>query len=76
MSLPIFGQMEANRFATSEENTEAAVKNEKGGDPQSLDSGGGNPGDPLPINDYVPLLALVAVALIIYKTHPKKNLLS
>lgn len=33
-----------------------------------------NPGDPIPIDDYIPLLLMVAAGLIIYKTYHRKSL--
>lgn len=35
----------------------------------------GNPGeDPVPIDDYIPLLVIIAAGLIIYKTYHRKSL--
>ncbi|OWR15160.1 hypothetical protein CDW55_01645 [Chryseobacterium sp. VAUSW3] len=33
-----------------------------------------NPGDPIPIDDYIPLLLIIAAGLIIYKTYHRKSL--
>ena len=34
----------------------------------------GNPGDVVPIDDYIPLLLIVAMGLIVYNTYRKKTL--
>ena len=34
----------------------------------------GNPGDPVPIDDYLPLLVIIAAGLIIYRTYGRKSL--
>lgn len=36
----------------------------------------GDPPEPLPIDDYLPLLAFTALGIIIYKTRKNRNLLS
>lgn len=41
---------------------------------KDLDTGGGNPGDPAPIDDYLPLLVVVAVGLIVYHVRKQKQL--
>ena len=33
-----------------------------------------NPGDPVPIDDYIPLLVMVAMGMIVYNTLRKKTL--
>ena len=33
-----------------------------------------NPSDPIPIDDYIPLLLIIAVGLITYKTYGRKSL--
>lgn len=40
----------------------------------SLDSGGGNPGDPVPIDNYIPLLIITAVGIMVYHTSQRKNI--
>ena len=59
-----------NRDAVVKENDEDAPK----GDPPTYDGdgGGGNPADPMPIDDYMPILIITAVGIILYRTM-KKN---
>ena len=40
----------------------------------SRDSGGGNPSDPVPIDNYIPLLIITAVAIMVYHTSQRKNI--
>ncbi|QBO57216.1 hypothetical protein NBC122_00367 [Chryseobacterium salivictor] len=40
------------------------------------DSGGGNVGDPTPIDDCLPALAVTAVGIIVYTLRKKKNYLT
>jgi hypothetical protein len=40
----------------------------------SLDSGGGNPSDPVPIDNYIPLLIITAVGIMVYHTSQRKNI--
>ena len=54
-----------NTFSKVDSAPESEQKSNK---PQSADSGGGSPGDPLPIDNYIPILVLTAVGMIIYKT--------
>ena len=39
-----------------------------------MDCGTPNPGDPVPVDDYIPLLVLVALGMIVYNTLRKKTL--
>ena len=39
----------------------------------SLDSGGGNPSDPVPIDNYIPLLIITAVGIMVYHYVSKKE---
>ena len=43
-------------------------------DAQDSDECSPNPGDPIPIDDYIPLLLIIAAGLIIYKTYHRKSL--
>lgn len=36
----------------------------------------GNPGEPVPIDDYIPLLIVAAVGIIVYKSYTKNKALS
>ncbi|MGV8914044.1 MAG: hypothetical protein ACOH1X_01210 [Kaistella sp.] len=38
--------------------------------------GPGNPGEPVPIDDYIPLLIIAAVGIIVYKSYTKNKALS
>lgn len=83
ISVLFIPQMSSNPFSESENAETAHVERSgqhmNGGeydeDPE-IPAGDPNPGDPVPIDDYLPLLAVAAVGIIIYKTHQKKNLLS
>lgn len=87
LNILAFGQMQHNPFGEGERSTENApnryeqrdLGDDTGLSPQDGDPGGGpgNPGgvDDLPIDDYLPLLAVIGIALLIYKTRQKKNLL-
>ena len=77
-----FGQgTSENRFEESEKGSSAFnpnkdVESETLGDPPNDADSPGNPGDPTPIDDYIPLLILAALGIIIYKTRKNRNLLS
>lgn len=72
-----YSQQEYNRFLESE-NSDAVGKDETIGDnvEQAPDiaakDGIGNPNQPAPIDDYIPLLLLAAVGIIAYTTYRKK----
>lgn len=74
-----FAQQGPNPFAEPQsENTfshDSSLKDEKPpkDQVQSKDGGGGNPGDPTPIDDYLPLLLITAVGLIIYQVRKQKQ---
>lgn len=64
-----FGQNEPNRF----EESELAVNTTKSDEFGNVTAkNGGNPAVPAPIDDYVPLLVLVATVLIYYVTYKKR----
>ncbi len=75
-----FAQQGPNPFSEPESQNafsrDNSVKDErpKGGQVQSLDGGGGNPGDPVPNDNYIPFLLLTAVGLIIYQVRKQKQL--
>ena len=74
----VVAQESANRFKEGED--EATYQKANLPDNSSLGDqpqpGPGNPGDTVPIDDYIPLLVIAAVGIIIYQTQKKKNLLS
>ena len=75
-----FAQIVDNRFEEPEQESsafKANVHNESAvQEPAQSSANGGNPGDPVPIDNFIPLLAITAVAIIIYITRKKNNLLS
>lgn len=59
-------QAEANQnsFAPQEENQSSSLVGVPG--PGEHEEGPGNPGEPVPINDYIPYLLILGVFLMIY----------
>ena len=43
-------------------------------DNTDFDPGGGNPGNPVPIDNYIPLLIITAVGIMVYHTSQRKNI--
>ena len=43
-------------------------------DNTAFDPGGGNPSDPVPIDNYIPLLIITAVGIMVYHTSQRKNI--
>lgn len=72
-----FSQDAVNPFEESEkENSSFKSNNEAEKDLAPSPQGKtGNPADPAPIDDYVPLLVLTAIGIIVYIVHKKRNLL-
>ncbi len=72
LSGEVFSQgMPANRFDNGneqiyEQQQRVQAHDEYPQDPQPQGKGPGNPDDPVPINDYIPLLAFVAVGMLVY----------
>lgn len=62
-----FGQTEYENVATKEDAGKDEVP--AAPDPTAKD---GNPADPQPIDDYIPLLLIAAVGIIAYHTYKKK----
>ena len=58
-----------NRTNATKDNETEAKKD------AAFDPGGGNPGDPVPIDNYIPLLVITAVGIMVYHTHQKKKML-
>lgn len=70
-----FAQMQDNRF--SEQEAEAVTDGTEiapSADP-AVQAGPGNPGDPVPVDNYIPFLAITAVGIMVYSTYRKKALL-
>ncbi len=64
-----------NRFSQEESNTSSRdeIKPYEPSNNTPQDTGGpGNPGDPQPIDDYIPLLMITALGTIAYITRKKK----
>lgn len=74
--LSVPAQQETNPFAAAEnESNETGTKdNGQKVEPSTANSGGGNPGDPTPIDDYIPFLLLTGVGIIVYTTYRKKQM--
>lgn len=62
-----FAQQGPNPFAESERNSEPVDQKDESPGLTEKDPGGGNPADPVPIDDYLPLLVIAAAGIIIYK---------
>ena len=75
LSINVSAQMQANRFedeaSTQQTDQYEAESSEK--EPE-VAYGPGGPGEPVPIDDYIPLLVIIAAGLIIYKTYHRKSL--
>lgn len=75
----VTAQHSANRFEDDSqsafENTDREIVKPNTEGPETAKNPG-NPGDPVPINDYIPILILTAFGIIFYKTRKKRNLLS
>lgn len=63
-------QQTDNPFLESEQASKVEVPE----DASILDSGGGNPAFPAPIDDYIPLLILISLSIISYITYKKKSI--
>jgi hypothetical protein len=74
-----FAEKESNNTfskgtAARETQSQPAPQNQQG--ESNLDSGGGNPADPLPIDNYIPLLIITAVGIIVYQTNKQKKIIT
>lgn len=82
ISLFSFAKNGPNPFAENESDntfskTNTNTNNQSDGNHEaSLDSGGGNPGDPVPIDNYIPFLVITAVGIMVYHTHKKKKIIT
>ena len=74
-------QDDNNPFSSAERNNEA-TQSEKPAFETANAGGPGNPGggsqddDPVPIDDYIPLLVVTALGIILYTSHKKRNRLA
>ncbi|WHF53071.1 hypothetical protein QGN23_07315 [Chryseobacterium gotjawalense] len=71
-----FAQGTANPFEESEKEHSAfepKTATENGSEIPTQPTNGGNPGDPTPIDDYLPALAIAAVGIIVYSVRKKKT---
>ena len=70
-------QDDNNPFSSAERNNEA-TQTERPAFETANAGGPGNPNndgdDPVPIDDYIPLLVVTALGIIIYTSHKKRNL--
>lgn len=74
-------QQESNPFSNSERTNEGAIDQKEEARVYAIGDGptnpdGGKDDEPVPVDDYIPLLVLTAVGIIIYKTHKKTNISS
>ena len=71
----VTAQQSKNRFEEGEhsgfERNVDHTNDQKTDDPQP---GPGNPGDPVPIDQYIPFMVLAAVGIIVYHTRQSKML--
>lgn len=75
----VFAQHSTNRFdnessSAFETTTEPQKRVAENGNP--VVARGGNPGEPVPIEQYTAALMITALGIIIYKTRKNRNLLS
>lgn len=78
LSITGFAQQGPNRF---DEESSRVVDNSNdqlvdGTKDEPAQSNPGNPGDIVPIDDYIPLLIMTALGIILYTTRKKRKLLS
>lgn len=76
--LSVPAQQETNPFAAAEnENNETGTREGGQGPAQTStadEDSPGNPADPTPVDDYIPLLLLTGVGIIVYTTYRKKQM--
>lgn len=76
----VFAQKDSNPFADTEEqnNTfnESAHNEQREGNEDVASKGPGNPGDPVPIDGYLPVLLLAAGGMIVYYTRKRNKIAS
>ncbi len=76
-SIIVHAQKDENPFAESDKNSWAA--SDQKAEPEMANGDPGNPdGDddpvPVPIDDYIPVLVIVAAGMIMYTTYHRKSL--
>lgn len=72
-----FGQYDGsnNTFRKSEQpQTQHSQNEQPSGIGEHEEGGPGNPEEPVPIDDYIPLLVMVAFGMIVYTNYRKKKL--
>lgn len=74
----VFAQKEANPFSEAEKQNnafiESAHSDQQAGDESVVSRGPGNPGDPVPIDGYLPILLFAAGGMIVYFSRKKSKL--
>lgn len=77
LSITGFAQQGSNRFdeESSRSIDHSSDQNADVNTEQNLENPG-NPGDIVPIDDYIPLLVMTALGIILYTTRKKRKLLS
>ena len=76
-SITSFAQQGSNRFdEESSRNVDESLQQNAESYVDEPPSNAGNPADPAPIDDYIPVFVITALGIIIYTTQKKKKLLS
>ncbi len=75
-----YAQTSTNRFDEEPELSSNSYVEENSNDQPAAGGtaqrGPGAPGEPVPIDDYIPLLTVTAVGIILYTSRNKRNLIS
>ncbi|WP_332030204.1 hypothetical protein [Kaistella sp.] len=78
ISFGVTAQTQANIFDDTAEPAEQGTRTDTYSDVPEKEPevaySPGNPGEPVPIDDYLPLLVIIAAGLITYKTYGRKSL--
>lgn len=77
----VYSQQSTNRFDQEDRSVvedrsamgDRSMQNSNEQEGGVLQKGPGNPGDPVPIDTYIPLLLLTAIGFIVYQTRKEKN---
>ena len=69
-------ELPTNRFDELETSDKTVYDSPAESPPEMESLNGGNPADPTPIDDYIPLLIIAAVGIIVYKSYTKNKALS
>ena len=71
----INAQLSGNRFEEAEQSSFERNVEQENNEIPDIAKGPGNPGeDQLPIDDYIPVLVIIALGAIVYTTYRKKTL--